>query len=319
MRVLGHNSSLRKKLCFFALLPVLHLSGAMADTHTLNIGGQTITLLESCDSGHKLKVQYGDSVLCAPATTDTLTDTLHVSYNGTTYTICNGACGGDIPEYVMQATPPAPVPVSESCTWTPSDTNAYIATNGGQYFDTGTTVSNDKETSITAQIANGASARLYGTIGSSCHYDLTVDAYGDLQFRIGGTNTGKPTDGSDMESKHTWITRNHNSGPTKKTIYQDSENNKIGQVNSYKCSTNNQIYLLNNDWKTISGSIGIKLYSFKIWDVNDTLLRDVYPVKRGTNICGYIVPIDCLYDVVNKQVLLPGGSDSTLYGYGSDS
>ena len=34
---------------------------------------------------------------------DILTDTLHVSYNGTTYSICDGACGGDIPEYVMPA------------------------------------------------------------------------------------------------------------------------------------------------------------------------------------------------------------------------
>lgn len=91
-------------------------------------------------------------------------------------------------------------------------------------------------------------------------------------------------------------------------------------MSSNRCSTNNNIFILNNDWSSVSNTnTGVKLYSFKIWDVNDTLLRDVYPVKRGTNICGYIVPIDCLYDVVNKQVLLPGGSDSSSYGYGSDS
>ena len=292
-----------------------------AGAHTINIGGQTINLQDTCSSGHKLNILYNGTTYCAPATTDTLTDTLHVSYNGTTYSICNGTCGGDIPEYVMPATPPAPFQVSESCTWAPSDTNAYIATNGRQYFDSGVTVSNDKEISITAQITNGASARLYGTIGSACWYDLTVDAYGELYFRIGTSKYGASFDGSDMESKHTWIARNHDSGSTKKTVYQDTESKKLGQMSSYNCSTNNNnIFILNNDWKTISGSnIGIKLYSFKIWDAHDALLRDVYPVKRGTNICGYIVPVDCLYDVVKKQVLLPGGSDSTSYGYGSDS
>jgi len=320
MRVSEQNSFLRKKLWLFALLFVLHPFVALGVEHVLNINGITLTLSDTCDGDHKLNVLYGGTVYCAPATTDTLTDTLHVSYNGTTYSICNGSCGGDIPEYVMPATPPAPVSVSESCTWTPSDTNAYIATNGGQYFDTGTTVSNDKEISITAQITNGASARLYGTIGSSCWYDLTVDAYGEMQFRIGTSKYGTSVDGSNMESKNTWITRNHNSGPTKKSIYQNTENKKLAQMNSYKCSNNNKIFLLNNDWSSVSNTnTGVKLYSFKIWNVNDTLLRDVYPVKRGTNICGYIVPIDCLYDVVNKQVLLPGGADSSSYGYGSDS
>ena len=310
------NILLKRIFCGFLTYLFFIPCVVMADTHTLNIGGTQITLSETCDSDHKLNVLYGGTVYCAPATTDTL----HVSYNGTTYSICNGACGGDIPEYVMPATPPAPVSVSESCTWTPSNTNAYIATNGGQYFDSGTTVSNDKELSITAQITNGASARLYGTIGSSCRYDLTVDAYGELQFRIGTSNYGTSVDGSNMESKNTWITRNHNSGPTKKNIYQNTENKKLTQMNSYKCSNNNKIYLLNNDWSSVSNTnTGVKLYSFKIWDVNDTLLRDVYPVKRGTNICGYIVPIDCLYDVVNKQVLLPGESDSSSYGYGNDS
>lgn len=320
MRVLEHNSFLRKKRMFFALLFALHPMVAMGIDHVLNVGGTTLALSDICDSEHKLNVLYNGTTYCAPATTDTLTDTLHVLYNGITYSICNGPCGGDIPEYVMPATPPAPVSVSESCTWVPSDTNAYIATNGAQYFDTGTPVSNDKEISITAQITNGASVRLYGTIGSSCRYDLTVDVYGELQFRIGTSNYGTSVDGSNMESKNTWITRNHNSGPKKKNIYQNTENKKLTQMSSYECSTNNNIFILNNDWASVSNTnTGVKLYSFKIWNVNDTLLRDVYPVKRGTNICGYIVPIDCLYDVVNKQVLLPGGSDSSSYGYGSDS
>lgn len=307
---------------FFAVLILTCVCTAGA--HTINIGGQTINLQDTCSSDHKLNVFDGTNTYCAEATTDTLSNTLHVMHNGTIYSICDGACGGgDIPEYVMPATPPKPVQLSSSCAWTQSNANAYISTNGNQYFDTDIPVSNDKETSITAQIANGASARLYGTIGSSCHYDLTVDAYGDLQFRIGGTNTGKPTEGSDMESKHTWITRKHPSGSTKKTIYQDSETNKIGQVNSYTCSTSNQIYLLNNDWKTISGSIGIKLYSFKVWDENRTLLHDYYPVKSGTILTNcasgggnYTAPTNCLYDAVAKQILLPGGTGQV--GFGSD-
>jgi len=73
MRVLEHNSFLRKKLWLFVLLFVLHPLVAMADTHTLNIGGTTIALSETCDSEHKLNVLYNGTTYCAPATTETLT------------------------------------------------------------------------------------------------------------------------------------------------------------------------------------------------------------------------------------------------------
>ena len=95
-------------------------------------------------------------------------------------------------------------------------------------------------------------------------------------------------------------------------------------MNSYKCSANNPIYLLNNDWSAVSSTnVGVKLYSFKIWDVNGTLLHDYYPVKSGTVLpnCAsgggnYVAPTNCLYDSVAKQILLPGGTGQV--GFGSD-
>ena len=325
MIVWGITSLLKRILCnpLFVVASLAMSVVCVADVQVLHVGGATINLLTTCNSEHKLNIKYGNTVYCAPATTEVLTGALHVLYNGTVYSVCNGECGGG-EEYEIPTTPSKPIQLNPSCAWTQSNANAYLSTDGNQYFDTDVPVSNDKELSITAQITNGASARMYGTIGSSCRYDMTVDAYGEMQFRIGTSNYGTSVNGSDMESKHTWITRNHPSGPTKKNIYQDNESKKLDQMNSYKCSTNNPIYLLNNDWSAVSSTnVGVKLYSFKIWDVNGTLLHDYYPVKSGTVLpnCAsgggnYVAPTNCLYDSVAKQILLPGGTGQV--GFGSD-
>lgn len=67
MRVLEHNSFLRKKRMFFALLFVLRPMVAMGVDHVLNVGGTTIALSETCDSEHKLNVLYNGTTYCAPA------------------------------------------------------------------------------------------------------------------------------------------------------------------------------------------------------------------------------------------------------------
>ena len=187
MIVWGITSLLKRITCnpLFVVASLAMSVVCVADAQVLHIGGATVNLLSSCDSEHKLNIQYGNTIYCAPVTEEMLSGTLHVLYNGVVYSVCDGECGGDIPEYVMPTTPPKPVSLSSSCAWTQSNANAYISTDGNQYFDTDIPVSNDKEISITAQIANGASARLYGTIGSTCWYDMTVDAYGEAQFRIG--------------------------------------------------------------------------------------------------------------------------------------
>lgn len=258
----------------------------------LYFGNKSINLLQSCTSTHKLNVQYGNEYWCAPLTTTWASDSLHVEFGGTTYTVCDGECPSG--QYIMPATPPAPEQLSTSCTWTQTDTNAYLISDGNQYFDTGFGPDNTNEVEITAKIVNGENARLYGTSGSTCFYDVTVDSYGDIYFRIGTSTYGTYFRGSSlsMTDKHAWIIKNHKSGPTKKLIYHDvvSNNRKLGQMNSYNCNTtNNTIKILKNDWKTVSSNSGdIWLYSIKVWDKNGNLLHEYQPVAQGTNICGLL-------------------------------
>ena len=286
----------------------------------LHFSNYSLNLQDSCSTDHKLNVQIGNELYCAPLTTTWSDNSLHVEFGGTTYTVCDGTCPSG--QYVMPATPPPPEQLSTSCTWTQTNANAYLISDGNQYFDTGFGPDNSNEVEITAKIVNGENARLYGTSGSTCFYDVTVDSYGDIYFRIGTSTYGTYFRGSklSMSDKHTWIIKNHNSGPTKKFIYQDvvSNSGKLGQMNSYTCSvTTNTVKILKNDWKTISSNGGeIRLYSIKVWDKNGNLLHEYQPVAQGTNICGYTVPTNCLWDAAKQQVLLPGGTGQT--GYGAD-
>lgn len=290
----------------------------MAGGYVLHIGGATVNLQSTCTSEHKLNVKYGNETLCANATTDSLPDTLHVLYNGTIYSICDGECGGGGQEYIMPTTPPDPVQLDSSCTWTQNNLNAYLESDGNQYFDTRATVANDQEVEITAKIVNGTSAQLYGTSGAKCFYDVTVDDYGEIFFRIGTSTYGAFWNPGSMSNKHVWTIKNYNPSAKKKYIYLDTvdSNGRLGQMNSYTCSADDTILIFKNDWKTVNlnNNGGIRLYSIKVWNKDGTLIHQYQPVQSGTSFCNYTAPTNALWDTVTKRVLLPGGTGQTSFG-----
>ena len=302
---------------FVLLLLVSYI--AMADARTLNIGGQTIALLESCDSDHKLKVQYGDSVLCAPATTNTLTNAIHVQHNGTIYAICNGACGGDSGEYVMPETPPEPIVLPSTCEGPQPNEKAYLLSDGSQYFDTQVPVNSRDNIEVTAQVVNGAYARLFGNKGTSCQFDMTLNNNGNLVLFMGTGYATSPYPVSDSRAKIVYKTETSQTKKTHVTKYfyadNDRLNNSSKKVND--CTdANHTMLVLDNDLSSIdqTNSGGIKLYRIRMWDESNKLIHDFRPVAKGTDLCGVTPPTNAMWDFVTKKLYYPAGTGQMGYG-----
>ena len=294
----------------------------MADSRVLNIGNNQISLLDSCNSEHKLKVLYNGAVYCAPATTDILTDTLHVLYNGTTYSICNGACGGGSSggEYVMPETPPEPVVINKSCEWKQTNPNAYLLSDGNQWFDTGVPVNTSFDIFVTAKIVNGRSARIFGRIGGTCYYDMTIDANRVAYFKIGTRNSSATiqlTQAQSTQKIQWWTSTKSSTVKLVNRIFENGSTNSTNKDLENACTSTETIKVFNN--KLLSSvdptdSGGMKLYSILLKDAEGTPIHNYQPVKAGTNICGYIVPTNAMYDFVDKRVYLPAGTGQMGYG-----
>ena len=263
----------------------------MAGGYDLHIGDVTVALQNSCSTEHKLNVKIGDQVLCAPMTADTVAEkSLRVKLNDTVYTVCNGTCGGGGGgEYVMPETPPVPAQLPTSCTWTQSNSNAYLLSDGNQYFNLGNGWTTRNNIEVTLQIANGKSTRIFGTVNSSCRYDMTINNSGNLGVRFGSTGQTYTISSAQQTAKN----------------------------------TTSNMYVLNNDYVTINqaNSGNIKLYSIKVYNTSGTLIHNYQPVAAGTHLtnCGtnggdYIVPTNCMWDTETKQILLPGGTGEMGYG-----
>ena len=295
----------------------------MAGGYDLHIGDVTVALQNSCSTEHKLNVKIGDQVLCAPMTADTVAEkSLRVKLNDTVYTVCNGTCGGGGGgEYVMPETPPVPAQLPTSCTWTQSNSNAYLLSDGNQYFNLGNGWTTRNNIEVTLQIANGKSTRIFGTVNSSCRYDMTINNSGNLGVRFGSTGQTYTISSAQQTAKNTFKTENGEK--TYKRYYINNQELTSGSGKMVSTCTTSNMYVLNNDYVTINqaNSGNIKLYSIKVYNTSGTLIHNYQPVAAGTHLtnCGtnggdYIVPTNCMWDTETKQILLPGGTGEMGYG-----
>ena len=295
----------------------------MAGGYDLHIGDVTVALQNSCSTEHKLNVKIGDQVLCAPMTADTVAEkSLRVKLNDTVYTVCNGTCGGGGGgEYVMPETPPVPAQLPTSCTWTQSNSNAYLLSDGNQYFDTGVTADTSVNIDVQVQVINGLSARIFGTNSSSCWFDMTLDHKRRAQLRFGSVNNAASTNFTEANSKKILRFVTSDSSSTKKRI--DYYLNGVKQsyfTRTYSaCTSSDTLKIFKNNLisaglvdQTDSG--GMKLYYIKVYNKNGTLIHDFQPVAAGTNICGTIAATNAMWDFVDKTLYYPAGTGSMGYG-----
>ena len=296
-------------------------SPGCANALSLRVGTVDVALQTSCDSEHKLNVQAGGTTYCAPLTETWADNSVHVAFNNKTYTVCNGECptnagGGDeVPEV-----PPEPQDFPESCTWSQTNSNAYLLSDGNQYFDTGETVNSQNNIEVTVQVSTGINARIFGTLSSSCSYDLNLNVQSKLAARMGNPSGGSSTynlpSGVSSTGKNTYKTEK--SGATGKHIYVNGT--KVSNSAKYvrSCTSSNTMLVLKNDYLsfTIPENQQIKLYEIKLWNYSGTLIHHFQPVAKGTNICGYTTPQNGMWDNVTKTFYLAGGSG--VMGYGVD-
>lgn len=301
------------------LTVILATYACMARGYDLHVGDVTIALQNSCSTDHKLNVKIGDQVLCAPMTADTVTEkSLRVNLNGTVYTVCNnGTCGG---EWVMQETPDDPI-VIPNCTWEQTNDKAYLLSDGNQYFDTMVPVNSRNNIEVTAQVVNGAYARLFGNKGTSCQFDMTLNSNGDLVLFMGTGYATVPYPISDSSAKIVYKTETASTKTTYVTKYFYADNDKLNdsskKVND--CTdADHTMLVLDNDLSSIdqTNSGGIKLYRIRMLDSSKKLIHDFQPVAKGTPICGVTPPTNAMWDFVTKKLYYPAGTGEM--GYGED-
>ena len=289
----------------------------MARGYDLHVGDVTIALQNSCSTDHKLNVKVGNDILCAAMTNDTVTEkSLRVNLNGTVYTVCNnGTCdsGG---EWVMPETPYAPI-VIPNCTWEQTNSKAYLLSDGNQYFDTGTSLNPENNVEVTLQVINGQSARIFGSMGSSCTYDMTIRNDGVFAIRMGsGAVTKKlELDEAVRVAKNVIKTETSNKTKNYKNIYVN-DTKVISNSTASRCTSTYDFLILKNNFISVDNSAngGIKLYRIRLWDADNNLLHDYQPVAAGTNICGVTPPTNAIWDFVTKKLYYPAGTGQMGYG-----
>lgn len=293
----------------------------MAAGYDLHIGDVTIALQNSCDAEHKLNVKVGDDILCAAMTSDTVNEkSLRVNIAGTVWTVCNnGTCDSGSGEYVMPETPPEPIVLPETCEWTQTNENAYLLSDGNQYFDTKVPVNSRDNIEVTVQVINGAYARLFGNKVTSCHFDMTLNKDGDLVAFMGNGTATSPYPVSNSSAKIVYKTTTNKTYTNRvnKIFYANGTRLNSSTKTVYDCTDANYTMLvLDNDLTTIdqTKSGGIKLYRIRMWDSSNKLIHDFQPVAKGTNICGVTPPTNAMWDFVTKKLYYPAGTGEMGYG-----
>lgn len=292
----------------------------MAMGQVLRIGNHSITLQNSCSTDHKLKVMVGNNTYCAPATTTWAADSLHVNANGTVYTICDGECGGGT--WVMPEEPGEPIVITDpECTGPTLTPNAYLLSDGNQWFDTGVTADTSVNIDVQVKIVNGMSARIFGTNSSSCWFDMTLDHKHRAQFRFGSANNAASTTFSEANSKKLlrFVTSDSSSNKKRIDYYLDGVRQSYFMRTYAACTSADTLKVFKNNLisdglvdQTDSG--GMKLYYIKLYDTSGRLVHDFEPVPAGTNVCGHMAQTNCMWDTVDKKLYYPAGTGQMGYG-----
>lgn len=291
---------------------------ALADGRVLHFSNYSLNLQNSCTTDHKLNVQIGNELYCAPLTTDWSDDSLHVSFGGTTYTVCNGECGGG--EWVMPEEPEEPIVIDPSCEWTQTNENAYLLSDGNQYFDTQLPVDTSFNIDIMAQVVNGKHARIFGSQSTTCQFDFTMNKNNQGVARVAAASAQTiwfSATSSKLKTRY-W---SEDSGSTKVVrVRNDQKSTYLNFSNSPTCTdSNNTWHVFDNNLISAanidpSQSGGIKLYYIKLYDSSGNLIHDFQPVAQGTNICGTVAATNAMWDFVTKKLYYPGGTGTMGYG-----
>ena len=295
---------------------VLATYACMAHGYVLHVGNTTITPQATCNTDHKLWFQIGNETLCVPMTTEYATNALHVEYNNVVYSSCTGDCGGGGGgEWTIPETPDEPIVLPSSCTWTQTNSNAYLLSDGNQYFDTGVTLNSRNNIEVVVKVNNGKGARLFGSTSGSCHFDMSINNAGNLAVQIGSTGKSYTLTSAEQTGKNTYLTENVSNN--KKKYYVNSRDLTNGGKQANACTSSTTMLVLKNNYPTsvnwaLSG--GVKLYRIRLWNSSGTLIHDFQPVAAGTDICGTTAATNAMWDSVTKKLYYPAGTSPMGYG-----
>ena len=170
---------------------------------------------------------------------------------------------------------------------------------------------------VTLQVVNGQSARIFGSMGASCTYDMTIRNDGVFAMRMGSGAVTKKLELDDDVRVAKNVIRTETSNKTRnyKNIYVN-DTKVISSSTASRCTSTYPFLILKNNFISVTddASGGIKLYRIRLWDEDDNLIHDYQPVAAGTNICGHVAQTNAMWDFVTKELYYPAGTGQMGYG-----
>ena len=290
VRILGH-------LAFFMCAS----AASIVDARTLHVGDKVFNLSQTQYTTPSLACKINNETWYAPMTKIPLTDTLHLRYNNTTYSVCE--------------------PFTDTTNYTydndgrliGADENLWIQSTNGGYIDTGIVLNSDNRIQTKFYNSTGTQQWFFGARNNkSPAFGFQCPANGNYKTRA-YYYTGYSAFGENCNVKGMYIvdmnknvtTYTHPNGNTYSTT-QTQRTFSITKNLLILCTiSDNMLHPSRNPF-----------YYMKVYN-NGTLVRDLVPVPACMRIGDFIVPENGMWDIVNQRFYGNANTTGTII-YGKD-
>ena len=287
-------------LRIFAFLMCAFTTG-IVDAHTLHVGNKTFALSQIKYTTPSLACKISDETWYGTLITAPLTDTLHIKYDDTTYSLCepftdtvNYTYDNDgrlisADENLWLKVPPQQ---------TPNKVVIYSKIHPGPNI----------KTQMGIKLLRYAGTMLYGNyIAENNSYRFFSTSNGTMYFDLAGAR----------------ISANNQFLINQYYEFEIGNHYVLNLNTGYRLSgtprTNFQQSLMDTNLAIIGGDSShstFELHYLKIWD-NGTLVRDMVPVPACMKIGNFVVPENGMWDIVEQKFYGNANSTGTII-YGRD-
>lgn len=180
----------------------------------------------------------------------------------------------------------------------------YLESTGTQWIDTGVVYQNnyDIDCNFACSATGSASRFVFGVYGNGLNRQVAANTISNWHTASANLYLYKG-------SLHTGVANNAVNNIRLRGMQWNYNGTDYDSPWTFDASEGKTMYLFAaNNLGTASYFFTGRIYSFKIWDANGTLVRDFIPVRKGT--VGY------LYDRVSGR--LSGNAGTGAFGYGQD-
>lgn len=290
----------------------------------LHIGDKTIPLSQGKTTSPALHIKINDEIWHANLCTKFHTDTLHIQYNGTTYSVIKSLA--DIGNYTYD----------EAGHLIAANENLFLQASGTQYIDTGHIPTLVTRTEMEVRFSTAG----YNQYGTSVFFGVYDFANAKSSY---GLNFGADIP---LYNVYPWLCAFRDDGgplwcssvgailiteeerTTKQTVILDAKNHyaqygtKKKILHERQTTENESALLFGANFTNRHGTSAPRpyskydamyIYSTRIYE-DDTLVRHFVPVPCGLQIGDFVVPSNGMWDIVEQKFYGNMGTGNFTYG-----